>query len=733
MDSTPLSWDEEIFLQALVESNQGTEIEQSILSQLEGATEITGDLQNVILNHAPYSETLRNKFVEWLMERSTSESVENKPRHIKRPDFANTFLNFDNRKQSLELLLDKVSSRVLSIVGPSGVGKSRLVLETVGSNPEKWCEQSAWVNCRSVETSRQLLRKIACSLSDEPTDWLSFQEDDSARKESAIVVLDEFDPNSPYAEALQTLLDGLPNLRIIAISHFPIVAISAEQLSLSELSGDEGETTVFELFAETVQSIRSDIADFGKVFDPIRRLGFRLAGLPLGISLAAGCFASASRSEIEGLVSTIAGQTNQESVSASQRLDHLIQHILQRLTPNEYEALSSLSLFKGGFSESQADSISDLGDQKWLKSLVLAGLVQPTESGSGAHYEVPESVRNQLSNVSITAQTRYVNYMVGVGDNIHILSQHGEWKLALLNLLDNMQNLLEAARIAQLLGDDQSVFNIFNSVGRFSFDATLIPEFERLASLVRQSENLDIEQQVKLLGLEGANASMHHSQDECERLWTLRLELSRQLGDPTYIVDTLSDLATLAFELRQFEKSIQITLETESLATHIGSVEMIASALATKAMSQLELGNLAEGESSLRRIVDLLPFCQNPDLTPYVYQASVRGFDKLGEYETGKKILVALLAQASYLERSVLTGWALVQLGHRYLANEELPLAGKCYVAARKVYRFTSSKHYQRAIGHLARFQQEAGDQHVVDIENEGADVLIQQILAAEA
>lgn len=724
-----LTNDEELFLLALQMPQDRDEEVASVLAQLETATELSDELKEQILDLAIESPEVCQKFIEWLDENALAGASAELPKHIRMPVFCGKYIDFGNRRRQLEDLLADPKNKIISIVGQSGVGKTRLALEVIAGDPERWSNRSIWVNCRSVESERELIRLIACSLSDQPADWLAIQLDESIMQENLLIVLDEFEPNKPYHGAIDFLIQEHPNLRLVILSHDPI-GNASQSLQLREIDTGSSETSsAFDFLVDAIQSLRSDLVNLREVLSPIQGLSAKLARLPLGLSLAAGCFAATPQADVSDLALKMAAGAPTDSLSSPQQLSRLVSTILRNVPTNELEAVQCLSLLNGAFSQDQAHLLID---SNLVNELFRSGLIQPTESGSATKFEVPESVRDQLGEATQPAKEIFVSSFEGVGQEIHILSRHGEWKAALKSLLDNLPNLLEAARLANQIGRDDQVSSLFRSVGRLLFEANLTPEFERLVGYARASKSLDLEFQVQLLGLEGANASMKKDHELCENLWAERLKLSRELGNPFYIADTLSDLDHHAYERGDYQQCIEISLETEAVAAANHFVELVASAKVMRCLAMIALGNVTEGRDLLDEVVELLPACRNSDLTPFVYQHAVMGFDLLNETSQSRSLLIALLVQASRAERSVLTGWALGQLGNRYYADEQLENAAKCYVAACKVFRLTSSRHYIRATERLAKYRAEVGGDWITQVENESADTLIQQILTQE-
>ncbi len=696
-----MSQDQELFRRILRE--------ESITPPLP--SELIGDKQEFVLDIALESPQLMDQFLAELDRNVELNPTAERPRHIRQLNSGRAFLDFDNRRQSLRGLLDRTANTIISVVGPSGVGKSRLVAEVVGASPERWADRSVWVNCRSAANAGDLARLIMVSLSDDPADWLAGAGEASQSTDRVLVVLDDFEVDKGY----ESILTERPAWRFVTLSHVAIRGVPAEQLALDPVE----EASAFDLLVNSIQSLRGDIQNLRQSLDPLRKIGTKLARLPLGLSLAAGCFAATPHNSFEAFANRVA---NTASASSTQPLDGLAQFALRGLTAAEYEYLQGLSLFQGSFTLDQAGMLLP---EITLDTYLQRGLLEIVATADTDRFEIPDTVRGQLDRAPTVMTSRYVEAFVGVGENIRVLSQRGEWKSALRMLLDNLADLMATARLA----DDMAVTRLFRSIGRFAFDTNLLSEFETLASLVRKTPQLDPELEIQLLGLEGASAAMANDNEACERLWNRRLELSREFGNPFYIADTLSDLDDLAYDLGRFEDSIRITQETEAVAAEHGFTELRASALVVRAKASIALGRSEDGRGLLKEVVSMLPECRNPDLAPFVFQNVVIGYDKLGEREQAQTVLVDLLERASVAERTVLTGWSLGQLGRRFTDSGQPEQAARCFVAATKVYRATSSKHFLRARARLEEFRTQFGEDLIARVESIPVAELIRSIL----
>lgn len=216
------------------------------------------------------------------------------------------FVGRETELRSLAALID--TSRLVTIVGSGGVGKTRLSLEAVGSGTLP--QQRVWfVSLASVTVPDQLADAVLGTLGGlngsarpqlgEPIERISELLDVGA----AILVLDNCEHLvEEAAELAGQLLERLPELRVLATSREPL-AITGESLchvGPLELPSDQAgpadalESAAVQLFADRAASVRPNFHLDESTVQPVVKICSRLDGMPLALELAAAKLRSMS-------------------------------------------------------------------------------------------------------------------------------------------------------------------------------------------------------------------------------------------------------------------------------------------------------------------------------------------------------------------------------------------------------------------------------------------------------
>ncbi len=324
------------------------------------------------------------------------------------------------REQELEALsglLVNPACRLLTITGPGGVGKTRLINELV--RRERLAgKELAYVSLESAEDSSELPWLIAAALG------RHLQHDGSVAElvqrlgaHSYCVVLDNFEHLLPAGALLVgELLASAPGLRLIVTTR-AVLGIQEEWLfTLGGLALDAqpGMTPpAVELFR--ARSLRAGAAatdgDDAAVLEVCRLVD----GMPLAIELAAGLarfvrldeLAESIRRDISVL------RTGLRDVPERHRsIPGLFEESVRRLTVHQIGALLACSIFEGEFSRESAMAVADT-DFAMLSALADLSLVQVRGGRFSMHPLLRQFARSRLSGAEDRLRERHATHYTG--------------------------------------------------------------------------------------------------------------------------------------------------------------------------------------------------------------------------------------------------------------------------------------------------------------------------------
>ena len=305
--------------------------------------------------------------------------------------------SFVGRRTDLSALKSLVArSRMVTVTGPGGVGKSRLAAELVRARHDNWPEGIWWVELAPVVDPRQMPGTVVSALDldgrgrakDVVAVWLAAKQ--------TLLVLDNCEHLvAACADFCQELLDRCPQLTIIATSREHLGVAGEARWPVSSLAAPHA----VELFEARARLAVPDFKVIASNRESVTEICERLDRLPLAIELAAARVGTMAEQEILRQLSDRFHLLTGGSRTAPERLQAMraaIDWSYRLLAEDEATLFRRLSVFRGGFTVDSAQAVAS--DQPTASVLdPLSGLVQKSmvvverKSGSGGRYRLLES------------------------------------------------------------------------------------------------------------------------------------------------------------------------------------------------------------------------------------------------------------------------------------------------------------------------------------------------------
>lgn len=296
------------------------------------------------------------------------------------------------------------SSTLVTILGPGGVGKTRLAQE-VGLSLQSRYPGGVWF-CDLADslTLNGICHAVAQGLGVPLNQQDSLQQITNilSMREPMLLVLDNFEQIVDLAPAcIGRWRTEAPHVSILATSRTPL-HLEEERTFLLEPLQESG----VQLFMDRARSSRRNLVFTPTQIDVIKDIVERLDGLPLAIELAAARVATLQPEQILQRLSQrfdmLKGRT-QGIADRQQTLRNTIEWSWQLLTPWEQSTLAQVSVFKGGFFLDAAEAVVDLSEFEEaplvldvIETLVMKSLVvsAPFEGVAGElRFRLMESIR----------------------------------------------------------------------------------------------------------------------------------------------------------------------------------------------------------------------------------------------------------------------------------------------------------------------------------------------------
>jgi predicted ATPase/class 3 adenylate cyclase len=295
--------------------------------------------------------------------------------------------SFVGRAEELQRLRELVSTPgLVTVVGPGGTGKTRLVTELALR-----CDDSlpggAWlVELSSLESADQIVGATGAVL-DLASANVGQVVDVLHHRGRCALVLDNCEHLLDGVGALvEALLDACPGLTVLCTSREALELVGERAWTLPPLPVDGAAT---QLFLDRAADATDTTPDLDLVF----QLCAALDGLPLAIELAASQVRAAPLQEILTAVTEGTDTLERRGGATRQRsLDAVLQWSLDRLPARVRTSLLVLSVFPGRFSPEMARAVltaAPRADPEAIRVLTKASLVDL----DGTDYRLLSTIR----------------------------------------------------------------------------------------------------------------------------------------------------------------------------------------------------------------------------------------------------------------------------------------------------------------------------------------------------
>jgi predicted ATPase/class 3 adenylate cyclase len=332
---------------------------------------------------------------------------------------------FVGRDTELQELLSAMRrSRMVSITGSGGSGKTRLAIEAGRERPSPYRDGVWLVELAPLSDSEAVVSEVAQVLSILPDPGTAMMETlvRELRAKNLLIVLDNCEHLlDACAHLAQRLLRAAPEVHVLATSREALavpgeIAVRIPSMSLP----DQGKCASVEdlarydacsLFLQRASEAAPSFAPEGSACETVAQICRRLDGIPLALELAASRLRAMPLSQlVERLDDRFRVLTggSRTAVSRQRTLRALIDWSYDLLTPEEQSVLRSLAVFSGGWTLEAAEQVAAHETvEQWqvldlLAQLVEKSLVTCTTSRDGrGRYGMLETIRQYATDRAI--------------------------------------------------------------------------------------------------------------------------------------------------------------------------------------------------------------------------------------------------------------------------------------------------------------------------------------------
>ena len=222
-------------------------------------------------------------------------SLDRTPNNL--PTQMSTFIGREREIKEGLRLLDR--TRLLTLTGPGGTGKTRLSLQLAAEVGPQFPDGIFWVPLAPLSDPELVPSTIAHSLgvqvtgNESPIDRVT----EHVRSKRMLLVLDNFEQLLAAAPTVSALLEAAPQLKIVTSSRAPLRVTGEQELPVPPLELPDpqqlpslevlAQSDAVRLFIERARAVKPDFMVTAENAGAVAEIVFHLDGLPLAIELAA--------------------------------------------------------------------------------------------------------------------------------------------------------------------------------------------------------------------------------------------------------------------------------------------------------------------------------------------------------------------------------------------------------------------------------------------------------------
>jgi predicted ATPase/DNA-binding SARP family transcriptional activator len=692
-------------------------------------------------------EAATRLYEEILVGRGVGLPPNEDPRH-NLPAQLTTFIGRDKETAEVKRLLS--STRLLTLTGAGGCGKTRLAIETASDLLEQYPDGVWLVELASLTEPAIVPQAVASALhtQEQPGRTLMDTLVSLLEVKRCMLILDNCEHLiDACAKLAQTLLHACPSLRILATSREPLnipgeIAWTVPSLSLPERGGIPSLESLAEYEATRLFLDRAEAAlpsvnsapgsPFRERDAPIiARICSQLDGIPLAIELAAARVRVLSVEQIAERLSDsfrlLAGGSRTAS-PRHQTLSAAISWSYNLLSKKEQALFRRLSVFAGGFTLEAVEAVC-VGDQIERKEVLdlLSHLVDKSlvgvpyasdrqEYGGEVRYRLLETLRQygrerlEDNGEAESTEHRHAGYYRALAERAEP-ELRGPRQIAWLEMLDRELDNLRAALEWSQRGDAGTGLAIVGYLLWFWEARGYQTEARRwLATLLPQAPARTVGR-ARALHCGGALALRQADRQATIPLLTESLAIFEEAGDRQGVADVLERMGVFSYAVGDFAGSRRYFQESLAIFRELDDKPGMGWTLSDLGM----VAHIEEDYDGARTFLEeaLNHLREWDDRLGLAYALNNLGqlMRLEGNYARAQALLEESLGAAREVGHKPFIGWALLCLGEVARRQGNFDWSRACLIEALRMAHDTGYvRHIAVGLGGLGVLAVELGD-----------------------
>lgn len=545
--------------------------------------------------------------------------------------------------------------RLITLIGPPGVGKTRLALQLAWDVAAHFADGAYWIDLSPITEPASVLAALhealnLPELSSDPSITLA-QLRDALCDRRVLLILDNFEQVLPAALPVSQLLEAAPRLTVLATSRSPLRVYGEHEwrvlpLPLPDLAQlppvpELAQIPSVELFVARAQSVQADFQLTPDNALAVAASVVQLDGLPLAIELAVPQLKTLSPQELAArLVNRLATLTHgpRNRSTRQQTLRGAIEWSYQRLPADQQRLFAQLGVFVGGFT---GEAVAAVCESDRLIDLIESNLVHLAANGDQTRrFNLLDTLREYaLEQLSASGEeqavrARHARYFLELAETAEPQLVGADQAVWLQRLAAEQANFHAALRWAQAADENLIGLRLSAALWRFWWMHSHLSEGRRWLTHFIEAPTGGGAELYRATALHGAGVLAYHQADYAEARARLERSLSicRACGDWRGAAYALNSLGVVASYQHQSAQAVEFHSAALEIRRQLGDQRGVA-------ISLNNLGLVAHFQEDYPRAIDL-------------FQQSIALFEALGDVRVKSAVLSnlgrALTGQGEY-------------------------------------------------------------------------------------
>ena len=576
------------------------------------------------------------------------------------PVFGTALVGRTKELAALQQLVLRPETRLVTVTGPGGIGKSRLAVDAARDSAENFAAGVYFVPLAAVIDPNVVLAAMAQTLGLRESGGLPLGETlkEYLRNLAAplLLVLDNFEHLVSAAPMLSELLALGPNLKLLVTSRAPLHVSNEQEFPLDPLALPDGKAghsaatlgqcAAVSLFVQRAAAVKPEFALTDENATAVAEICARLDGLPLAIELAAARIKllspSAMRTRLASRLQLLTGGAR-DLPERQQTLRQAMDWSYDLLTETEQRLFRRLGVFMGGCTldavEAVCDAKQDLGMDvlDGMTSMVDKSLVRQTEQKDGEpRFAMLETIREyglmKMEACGEQALTRrahaaYCLVLAEEGAAPDVSANQTDWLDRFEIENDNFRTALsfleDTGNVEWGLRLSIALFRFWEAREYISEGRDRLDRMLKLAARNKNSKTSDNNPHVRALFAAGVLAVEQGDYGAATALFAESLEIARQLDDKQSMAVAMNAQALNLRDTGDLAGSRALLEESLALWRELGDRAAVARGLSNLANVVKQQGDFAKANVLYQECLGI--FREIGDRAGYAWTLNHRG------------------------------------------------------------------------------------------------------------